>query len=568
MIILGLNIHHPNASACIIKDGKLMFFIEEERILRIKNWDGFPKNSIEKCLNFCGLKIDDVDKIVINSNPRSNLKKKIQFIFKNFYNIELYKDRLSSFLKKKSINQLLNKNIINVDHHLSHISSSAFISNFEEATCLSLDGFGDFCSGAVGKYKNNKIEIDKRIYFPHSLGVFYHALTQYLGFTNFGDEYKIMGLSGYGNPTLKSKVYNLIQFDEDNFYKLNLKYFNFFKKNYFNNNGIPEFNKLYSNNIIEILGPPRKKNEKITEYHKDLACSLQTVYEEIFFKILNKIYKKYKQKKLCFAGGCALNSLANGKIYENTDFEKVFIPAFPGDSGGAIGAALYNFYTNKDKTTYIDNTSPFLGSSYSNDEILEAIKNQLNEKELFVIKYFKEKKEIINYCANLITQNKIVGWFQGRMEAGARALGNRSLLANPTNPNIKDVINSKIKIREMFRPFAPSVLEEHASTYFEYHQNVDYMSMVYKIKSEKMKKIPAVCHVDGTGRLQTVNEKNNLIFYNLIKEIYNINGIPMVLNTSLNENEPIVMTPKHAINLFLRTSMDAMAIENYLIIRK
>ena len=199
---------------------------------------------------------------------------------------------------------------------------------------------------------------------------------------------------------------------------------------------------------------------------------------------------------------------------------------------------------------------------------MEAIKNQIKEKELFEIKYFKEKREIINYCANLITQNNIVGWFQGRMEAGARALGNRSLLANPTNPNIKDIINSKIKIREMFRPFAPSVLEEHASTYFEYHQNVDYMSMVYKIKSEKIKKIPAVCHVDGTGRLQTVNEKNNLIFYNLIKEIYNINGIPMVLNTSLNENEPIVMTPKHAINLFLRTSMDAMAIENYIIIRK
>ncbi len=568
MIILGLNIHHPNASACIVKDGKLMFFVEEERILRIKNWDGFPKNSIEKCLDFCDIKIDDIDHVVVNSNPSSNIKNKIFFIFKNFYNISLYKDRFDSFLKKKSVKKILNRDIIKIDHHLSHISSSAFISNFEEATCLSLDGFGDFCSGAVGKYENNKIKIEKRIYFPDSLGVFYHALTQFLGFTNFGDEYKVMGLSGYGKPSLKSKIYNLIKFDEINLYKLNLKYFNFFKKNYFNNSGVPEFNKLYSENIIELLGAPRKKNDQITEYHKDLACSLQAVYEEIFFKILNKIYKNYKQKKLCLAGGCALNSLANGKIYENTDFENVFIPPYPGDSGGAIGAAMFKFYKDKDKIKSIDNTSPYLGDSYKNDEIENCIKNQVKEKDKFEIIFFKNKDEMLKFCAEIISQNKILGWFQGRMEAGARALGNRSLLANPSNPNMKDIINSKIKIREMFRPFAPSVLEEHAREYFNYHEGVDYMSMVYKIKSDKMKKIPAVCHVDGTGRLQTVSKKINPVFYSLIKEIYNINGIPMVLNTSLNENEPIVMTPEHAINLFLRTSMDAIAIEDYLILRK
>ena len=292
------------------------------------------------------------------------------------------------------------------------------------------------------------------------------------------------------------------------------------------------------------------------------------MYEEIFFKILNKIYKNYKQKKLCLAGGCALNSLANGKIYENTDFENVFIPPYPGDSGGAIGAAMFEFYRDKDKIKNIDNTSPYLGDSYKNDEIENCIKNQVKEKDNFETIFFKNKDEMLKFCAEIISQNKILGWFQGRMEAGARALGNRSLLANPSNPNMKDIINSKIKIREMFRPFAPSVLEEHASEYFNYHEGVDYMSMVYKIKSDKVKKIPAVCHVDGTGRLQTVSKKINPVFYGLIKEIYNINGIPMVLNTSLNENEPIVMTPEHAINLFLRTSMDAIAIEDYLILRK
>ncbi|MBD1156053.1 carbamoyltransferase [Pelagibacterales bacterium SAG-MED16] len=568
MIILGLNIHHPNASACVIKDGKLLFFIEEERIVRIKNWDGFPTNSIEQCLSYCNLKMDDFDHIVINSDPSSNLKQKLFFTLRNFYNISLFRDRLKSLLRKRKTNKILNKKIINVDHHLSHISSSAFISNFESATCLSLDGFGDFCSGAIAQFKNNKINIKKRIYFPHSLGVLYHAITQFLGFKNFGDEYKIMGLTGYGKPTLKSKIYELVNFDEENYYKLNLRYFNFFKKNYINNNGVPKFNNLYSHKIYELLGPERKKDEALSEYYKDLACSLQAVYEEIFFKILNKIYKEQKLKKLCLAGGCALNSLANGKIFDNTNFKEVFIPPYPGDSGGAIGAAMYKFHLNKDKIHSIDNSSPYLGSSYTDDQIKISVDKLSRDKNNFKILYYKETNDLIKNCAKMILENKILGWFQGRMEAGARALGNRSLLANPTNPNIKDIINSKIKIREMFRPFAPSVLQEYAKDYFEYHQNVDYMSMVYKIKSDKIEKIPAVCHVDHTGRLQTVNEKINPIFYNLIKEIYNINGIPMVLNTSLNENEPIVMTPNQAIDLFVRTTMDAIAIGNYLIIRK
>ena len=568
MIILGLNINHPNASACIIIDGKLEFFIEEERINRLKNWDGFPQNSINECLKYCNISMSNVDKIVINSDPKSNLKHKIYYMIKNFYNLPLYFDRFDSFFKKKKSLQQINNKLENVDHHISHISSSAYISNFEKAVCLSLDGFGDFCSGAVGLYDNKNLYIKKRIYFPHSLGVFYHALTQFLGFTNFGDEYKVMGLSGYGKSTLKSKIYKLINYDDENFYKLNLKYFNFLKKNYSNENGIPIFNNLYSHKIIEVLGTPRIKSDKITTYHKDLACSLQSVYEEIFFKILNKLHKDYKIDNLCLSGGCALNSLANGKIYDNTNFKNVFVPPYPGDSGGAIGAAMFEYYKNNKSKDKIDNSSPYLGNSYTDHEINKSLTLFSHRLKNFKIQHFDEKNKMIKHCAKLISNNKIIGWFQGRMEAGARALGNRSLLANPSNPNIKEIINSKIKIRENFRPFAPSILEEYVGEYFENTKNVNYMSMVYKVKKDQSNKIPGVCHVDGTGRLQTVSKKVNPIFYELINELYSINDIPMVLNTSLNENEPIVMKPEQALDLFIRTSMDGIAIENYLITRE
>ena len=572
---LGLNILHSDSSACIFKDETLIAASEEERFTRIKHTSDFPKESIKFCLNEAGISIADVDYVTINTNPLSNIFKKVFFVLRNLPSMKLVISSLDNTKKKFNLFENIanidkSKNfkgkIKYVDHHESHIASSLYFSEYEECANLSIDGFGDFASCAYGKYKNNSLIIDHKIYFPHSLGIFYQALTQFLGFESYGDEYKLMGLSSYGKPNYVDLIYKLINKTKKGF-ELNLDYFVHHKKKIFkiNKNGQFIYEDLYSYKLKNILGDPRDPNIDITQRHLDLAKSTQVVYEKILSHLLNIIYNKYKTDKLTISGGCAMNSLANGKVIHNSKFKEIYISPSPGDAGGSIGSACVVLTKELNKKMKYQNYS-YLGPQYSN----EYIKHLINKKllsEKFNVRYF-DYNELYPYVVKQLVNEKIIGWFQGKTEWGPRALGNRSILADPRNKNIKKIINSKIKRRESFRPFAPSILKEFVSEWFEEDCNVPFMSEVKQIRKDKREIIPGVTHVDGSGRLQTVTKEQNLHYHNLIHEFYNQTNVPIILNTSFNENEPIVNQPSEAIHCFERTNMDLIVLENWVIQRK
>jgi len=573
MYILGLNINHADTSAAIFKNNNLIAAVEEERFARVKHYSQFPFNSIKYCLSEAKINMSQINFVTINSNPLKSIFKKIYYIFLNPKSINVGLSSLKNYEKKFSIIKLLNNvdqnnpfngKIKYFDHHLSHLNSSS--NNFESSVNVSIDGFGDFSSCSWGLKKNNIIEIDDKIYFPHSLGIFYQAITQYLGFKNYGDEYKVMGLAPYGEPNYVEEISKLINYKNNCNFELNLKYFTHHKKKIFfiDNNGNPIFKNLYSKELIKLIGLERQNNEELTQKHKDLAKSTQLVFEKILFNLLNDIYKKYKIKNLDLSGGCAMNSAANGKITQNTPFENVYVSSNPGDAGGAIGSAVC-LISNKLKSNQINGATPYLGNQYTNHEI-EKIINKLNLGNKFSIKKLEDDL-IFKTVANLITQSLVIGWFQGRMEWGPRALGNRSILSDPRNPKMREILNLKIKRRESFRPFAPAILYEEMHKWFELNKAVPHMSEVYNIIESKRSLIPAVTHIDGTGRVQTVNILDNFRFYNLIKEFKIQSGVPILLNTSFNENEPIVQSPEQAISCFTRTNMDILVLENWIISR-
>ena len=580
MIILGLNINHADTSACIIVNGKIIAAIEEERFVRKKHYAGFPLNSIEFCLSIAKLTINDVNFITVNYSPTSNLKQKVFYIIKNIISISTLK-KILSFKNKlfhtSDLHRYLNKNnfngkIINVEHHMSHIASSYYNSSFENAAGLTIDGFGDFCSTGTFLCSNDKIQSLKKVYFPHSLGILYQAITQFLGFKNYGDEYKVMGLASYGDPKYLKEFEDLVQYNSKNFFLLNLDYFSHHSNSEFSysfSNGIPKFSNLYSKKITELLGEERNPYDKIEKRHFDIASSLQICFENIVFSILNNLYQETKIENLCLAGGCALNSKFNGLIKERTPFKNVFIQPNAGDAGGAMGSALHFLRKNEINKASIhqrDNNKCYLGNSYTNEFIEDKLikKNQL-------IKNYSFKKlddaDLYNEVANRISKNQVIGWFKGRCEWGPRALGNRSILADARNPEIKDILNKKIKLRESFRPFAPAVLEEFANTYFDINYPSPYMLNVVNGKKIAKESVPAVVHVDNTCRVQTVSKSDNYHFYNLISEFNKLTGVPIILNTSFNENEPIVLNPDHAFDCFRRTSMDCLVLENWVITR-
>jgi carbamoyltransferase len=568
MNIIGINSFHPDASACLIQNGKLVFAIEEERLNRKKHYYGFPINSIHSCLKFANLEIDEIDFVCINSNSSKNFLNKLFFVLKNF-DIKFLISKFNYKINNRNIENLFYNELktkkkpkfLYFDHHLSHLASSFMTSNFKEACCISVDGFGDFVSTTLGYGKENDIKIDDKVYFPNSLGIFYQSLTQFLGFKNYGDEYKLMGLSSYGKPKYVNQISKIIDFDNKNFYFLNLKYFNHHKK-FDGENTVKGNSQLFNDDIEQILGKKRLSSEKINQYHMDLACSVQRKYEDIFFHILNYGYEKYNNENLTLSGGCAQNSLANGKIKKLTKFKNVFIPSSPGDAGGSIGSAILG--SLKINKFFFSNNSPYLGSFFKNEQI-EKILSKFEKKIVF--KKFSDE-DLIKTVAIKLSENNVVGWFSGRSEWGPRALGNRSILCNPSLHNAKDLLNEKIKFRETFRPFAPSILEEEAKNWFEIgNEKLPFMSMVVEAKREKKELIPSVIHIDGTSRVQTVNYKDNPKYYSLIKEFFKITKIPILLNTSFNENEPIVNTPEEAINCYLRTKIDFLILENYLISR-
>jgi carbamoyltransferase len=581
MYVLGINAYHGDASACLLLDGQLLAAAEEERFLRIKHWAGFPTESIRYCLQAAGIKLDQVEHIAINRDPKANFWRKVFYTLTKRPDIGLVMERLKNAQRWQSIETVLqeafpdhtiNARIHHIEHHLSHLASSFFVSGYDDAVVVSVDGFGDFASAAWGLGDGTNIQIDGKVYFPHSLGIFYQAMTQYLGFPNYGDEYKLMGLAPYGEPTHLKELRQLVQCQADGSYKLNLKYFRHAtdKVEYEWLNRSPVVGKLYASALEELLGKARDPSEPLSQQHKNLARSTQAIYEEALFHLLNALHKRYQRDNLCLSGGCAMNSVANGKIYQQTPFKKMYAQAAAGDAGGAIGAAYVAWFQHNSVPRQFIMDHAYWGPGYTDDDYKTLLDSKLSELQQANCStdHLTDHTALCEQTAQAITEGKVIGWFQGRMEWGPRALGNRSILCDPRRADMKAILNQKIKRRESFRPFAPAILREAVTDWFETDDEVPFMMKVFTIHPQKRAEIPAVTHVDGSGRLQTVEQQTSPLYYQLIKTLQQKTGVPIILNTSFNENEPIVCRPEEALDCFLRTKMDVLVLGDYFISRR
>lgn len=575
MIILGLNAYHADSSAAILKDGVLIAATEEERFRRIKHWAGFPSHAIAFCLNEAGVALDQVDYITIGRDPKAKFGKKIKFLLSDpFGGIKTVRERLSNRKKIASLEDEfihhfgveashVKSKIKNIEHHRSHMASAFFPSPFQEAAILSIDGAGDFSTTMLGIGRGSQIEVLASIDFPVSCGTFYTAFTQFLGFPHYGDEYKVMGLAPYGVPKYVDKIRQVLVFKDDGLFDWDARYFKSAREVVvtYGNNHVPTVDNLFSPYFENVFGKPRAKEDELTQDHKDMAASVQRVTEELLIHILTHLQKRTGLKNICIAGGVAQNSVANGKFIGSTGFEKLYIPSAGHDAGLSMGSALYHYHQVKDQPRTAPVFSAYTGSKFSNEEI-ETLLKQKN------IRYERlEDTALYERVVAKLIEPGVVGWFSGRAEFGPRALGARSIIADPRNTKAKDLLNSKIKRRESFRPFAPSILKEYTSEYFEKSEDVPFMEKVFQIREEKRGLIPAVTHVDGTGRLQTVMKEVSPRYYALIDKFREKTGVPILLNTSFNENEPIVNTPAEALDCFLRTQMDMLVLENCVISR-
>lgn len=579
MIILGINAFHGDSSAAILRDGKLIAAVEEERFRRSKHWAGFPILSIRYCLEAAGIGVSAVDHVAINQDTGANLSKKISYTLAHRPDLSLILDRIKNKSKRSGTLDLLAAEFPDekicaelhaVEHHVAHLSSAFHCSPYDSATVVSVDGFGDFASAAWGRGQGTEIEVEGRIYFPHSLGVFYQGLTQFLGFPRYGDEYKVMGLASYGRSKYLDEMRGIVLLQDDGTFHLNMDYFIHNKKKieYRWEGGYPNVGTLYDPALVELLGTPRTPEIPIDQRHMDIAHSIQAMYQEAFFHLLNHLHTQHGLDAVTIAGGCGMNSVANGRIRGNTPFKQTYIQAAAGDAGGALGAA-YSIYHQLGGTPREPMTHALWGPGFNDSDyrtLLDAKKKQLEEAGCRVEKVENEQT-LCDQTVSCILEGGIVGWFQGRMEWGPRALGNRSILGDPRRDDMKDVLNLKIKRRESFRPFAPSVLREYVAEWFEEDDDVPFMMKVFPIREEKQAEIPAVTHVDGTGRLQTVHKETNPLYWQLIDTFRQQTGVPMLLNTSFNENEPIVCMPDEALDCFLRTNMDLLVLGDWLIQR-
>jgi len=581
MRILGLNAYHGDSAACLFVDGKLIAAAEEERFRRIKHWAGLPTSAINYVLEEAKLRLEEVDHIAINRKPGVNNLRRLEFVLTHWPHPRLIAQKIKNIRSAASVKETLQANyrieikaeVHHVEHHLAHLASAYLVSGFNEAACISIDGFGDFASTAFGVGQGSEVKIDNRVYFPHSLGIFYSALTQFLGFRHYGDEYKVMGLAPYGEPNYLEPLREVVRIRPDGTFRLNLKYFRHHIGNvsYTWKDCAPEVGTLYRRRLVGLLGPARRPDEPLEQKHKDIARSVQATYEKAFFALLQALHKQHPSDNLALAGGCAMNSVANGKVYRRTPFKKMYCPAAAGDAGGAIGAAAFVLSTlNSQLSTDTPLMTAYLGPDASEEEIHALI--DWKKKEIAdagcTTSYIGDEEELVSKTAKALADGKIVGWFQGRMEWGPRALGNRSILADPRNAAIKDVLNAKIKRRESFRPFAPSILREEVAEWFETDDDVPFMTKVFQIRTKYRDMIPAVIHVDGTGRLQTVHKETNPRYYRLIEHFRDLTGVPLVLNTSFNESEPVVCYPEEALDCFLRTEMDILVLANFFLERK
>jgi len=570
MIILGLNAFHGDAAAALVRDGRLIAAAEEERFRRIKHWAGFPLEAIAYCLNEAGATLADVDHVALNQDSGAHFWRKLAFVAQSRPSPALILNRLKNRGARQGVEELLavafpgqsfRGRLHHIEHHLAHLYSAFYVSPFEEAVVASVDGFGDFASGAWGTGKGNAISISGRAFFPHSLGIFYQAVTQYLGFPHYGDEYKVMGLAPYGTPSFMDEMRRIVRLKDDGSYALDLGFFRHHREriSFEWEGGSPVFGDLFTSRLEELLGPRRRPDGEMTRKHHDIARSAQGMYEEAFFHLIGALQKTTGLTDITLAGGCAMNSVANGKVRRRTPFERVYVQSAAGDAGGAIGAAFAVWNATGGTRNFVMDHA-FWGPSYDEDKIAAIVAAQSDglRDGGCIVERMPDEGALCARTAKAITEGKVIGWFQGRLEWGPRALGNRSILCDPRRADMKAILNAKIKRRESFRPFAPSVLGEHVAAWFEENDAVPFMMQVFQIREEKRAEIPAVTHVDGSGRLQTVTAGTNPRYHRLISAFHDETGVPMVLNTSFNENEPVVCNPREALDCFLRTKMDVL----------
>ncbi|MBA2672795.1 carbamoyltransferase C-terminal domain-containing protein [Ramlibacter sp.] len=578
--ILGINAFHADSAACLIRDGVTLAAAEEERFRRVKHWAGFPAESIRWCLAEAGIGIADVEHVAVNQDGKANLGWKLAYAASKRPDVGMLVDRLlkkheragtTEHLANAFPDQEVRAKVHAVEHHMAHMSSAFHVSPFAEAAVVSIDGFGDFASAAWGVGRGTELAMDGQVLFPHSLGIFYQALTQFLGFPHYGDEYKVMGLAPYGKPVYLERMRKMVLLQDDGSFKLDLDYFRHHKEkiDFQKGDGSPNFGKLFGQGMVDLLGTPRFPDEPLEQRHKDMARSAQAMYEEAFFHLLNALHAKYGLDAVAIAGGCGMNSVANGKVTLRTPFRQVYVQSAAGDAGGAIGAA-YSVWHKLGGARGPAHDHAYWGPR-CDDVAVEAL---LTEQALYIDKLGCiidapcDEEALARDTAQALADGEVVGWFQGRMEWGPRALGNRSILGDPRRADMKDILNLKIKRRESFRPFAPSVLREAVPDWFELDGEVPFMMQVYQIRAERRAQIPAVTHVDGSGRLQTVSAATNARYHRLISAFRDATGVPMVLNTSFNENEPVVCTPAEALDCFLRTRMDRLVLGTWVVRRR
>lgn len=592
--ILGINAFHGDSSACLVRDGILVAAAEEERFRRIKHWAGFPSESIRYCLAEAGISLADVDHLAINQDSRASLGRKVWYTLTRRPDLGMVLDRLRNKRRRDSLETLIAQafpgqafrgQVHAVEHHLAHLSSAFHVSPFDEAVAVSVDGFGDFSSAAWGVGRGTDIRVEGRVHFPHSLGIFYQALTQFLGFPHYGDEYKVMGLAPYGEPKYLEQMRQIVLLQPDGSFRLDLDYFRHHREKiaYEWENGIPAFGELFSPALAGLLGPARRKDDPLEQKHKDLARSVQAMYEDAFFHLLNTLHAKHKLDAVTVAGGCGMNSVANGKIALKTPFKQVYVQSAAGDAGGAIGAA-YSVWFGKcaplppgergsgegETPARFHMDHAYWGPHFSDAVIGELLSGKSADLKAqgCTVEHIDDEGELCRRTAAAIADGEVIGWFQGRLEWGPRALGNRSILGDPRRADMKDILNLKIKRRESFRPFAPSVLREAVAEWFEQDAEVPFMMQVFQIREAQRPRIPAVTHVDGSGRLQTVSAATSPRYHRLISAFREQTGVPMVLNTSFNENEPVVCRPEEALDCFLRTKMDVLVLGDWMVKRE
>lgn len=573
-MILGINAYHGDVAAALLQSGQLVTAVEEERFRRVKHWAGFPRESLRVCLDTAGLQSSDVDHFAVSRDPRANVFRKAAYVLRNRPRLALVRDRADNARRIRGLPGALAEalqvdsarvrgQLHWVEHHPAHLASAFLPSPFEEAAVCAIDGFGDFVSTSMANGRGNSLEIFGKVYFPHSLGLLYLAITQYLGFLSFGDEYKVMGLAPYGTPDHVAKLRRLIRLKPGGGFTLDLSYFRHASDGVSMTwlDGEPKIGPVYTSRLETLLGgPARKPEEGLDSRHEAIAASLQVVFEEAFFHVLDALYRRAGMRRLCLAGGCAMNSVANGKIRERTPFEEVYIQPAAADNGTALGAALYVQHQVLGVPRQFVMEHSYWGPEFDDATIHAVLDSRARdlERHRCRTRRIDSEPELCRWTAEQIAGGKVVGWFQGRMEWGARALGNRSIVADPRRPEMREILNTRIKFREKFRPFAPSILEESVHDYFVDAVPDPFMIQVYPVRPEKREVIPAVTHVDGSGRLQTVSRRTNRRYWELIKAFEALTGVPVLLNTSFNENEPIVHSPEQALDCFLRVSMDVL----------